>query len=107
MPTFQQAKTANQKSWRIKYAAILKYIAECNSKYGVPPTLAELSSHFGSSNKGTSRRWLQSLAKNGHIKYTLPGVSRAYKITDKGVRYMNRYYEPDIEWEVGERIDVQ
>ncbi len=47
---------------------ILRYLEQCSQKGSNMPTLAEIASHFGLSNRSTIRQHLQALEKKGFIK---------------------------------------
>jgi repressor LexA len=59
---------------------ILQFIIDQKTGRGIPPSLAEIASYFGHSNRSTVKQHLDALEKKGLIKRN-PGISRGIELT--------------------------
>ena len=65
-----------------RQAQILEYIVECVREKRMPPTIAEIGSHFGIRSSNGVNDHLVSLEKKGYIRRS--SKARDIQITDKG-----------------------
>lgn len=73
-----------KKSLTPRQSSILDFLKDYISQHGYPPTIADISRHFGFY-QGAAKGHLSSLQKKGYIKIN-PNTSRGIEILGMGIR---------------------
>lgn len=75
---------------RLKRIDVLEYVRDSSKARGYPPTLREISAHFGWSSTTSTVDHLRQLEKRGFIS-RVPGRERTLVVTSAGARELSKW----------------